>query len=57
VIVPELNIGLYVDEVRRVLRHPRVDSLTRYDGGLISPKTIIEAVEAGATREAAICRS
>ena len=57
VIVPELNIGLYADELRRVLRHPRIESLTRYDGGLISPQAIIEAVEAGAHREASLCRS
>jgi len=55
VIVPELNIGLYADELRRVLRYPRIESLTRYDGGLISPQTIIETVEAGAHRESSLC--
>jgi len=57
VIMPELNIGLYVDELRRVLHHPRIVSLPRFDGGLISPQTIIDAVESDAPREASPCRS
>lgn len=40
VFIPELNVGLYADELRRVIRGPRVESLTRFDGGLISPDTM-----------------
>lgn len=52
VIVPELNIGLYADELRRVVRSAAVESVVRYDGGLISPQTLMEHVRA-ATLEAA----
>lgn len=44
VIIPELNIGLYADELRRVLPHTIVHAITRYDGGLIEPHTIVERV-------------
>lgn len=44
VIMPELNIGLYADELGRVLRGVRVESVTRYDGGLIHPQTIFRRV-------------
>ncbi|HKQ47061.1 MAG TPA: pyruvate flavodoxin/ferredoxin oxidoreductase [Phycisphaerae bacterium] len=44
VIVPELNVGLYVNEIRRVLPHVQVQSILRFDGGLISPQTILDAV-------------
>ncbi len=57
VIVPELNIGLYFREIQRVLHHPRIVSLPRYDGGLISPESIVETVEAGARTEPVPCRS
>lgn len=57
VIVPELNIGLYCREVQRVLPHPRMVSLPRYDGGLISPGTIVETVETGGRTEPLPCRS
>ncbi|RIK65175.1 MAG: pyruvate flavodoxin/ferredoxin oxidoreductase [Planctomycetota bacterium] len=46
-IVPELNIGLYVEEIRRVVRHGKISSLTRFDGGLIAPRTILNAVMEG----------
>lgn len=57
VVVPELNIGLYVQELRRVLRHPRIESVTRFDGGLISPQMIVESVESAVGREVLLCRS
>jgi 2-oxoglutarate/2-oxoacid ferredoxin oxidoreductase subunit alpha len=57
VIVPELNIGLYVGEVQRALRQSHVESITRFDGGLISPHTIIRAAHAGVRGEAVPCRS
>lgn len=46
IIVPELNIGLYADEIRRVVPRLLVHSITRYDGGLISPPTIAARVRA-----------
>ncbi len=52
VLVPELNIGLYVDEVRRVLADRRVESLQRFDGGLIPPARIVRwAVDGGREAE------
>lgn len=61
VIVPELNIGLYVNELRRVIRHAEVQSVLRFDGGLISPQTIlnalVETTEPGQLRERSpVCR-
>jgi len=44
VVVPELNIGLYADELRRVIHGPTLEPLTRYDGGLIPPHSIIEKI-------------
>jgi pyruvate/2-oxoacid:ferredoxin oxidoreductase alpha subunit len=44
VIVPELNIGLYVDELRRHLPGVEVESMTRYDGRLIHPSTIADRI-------------
>lgn len=44
VVVPELNIGLYADELRRVIRHVPVQSIVRFDGGVISPRIIVEHV-------------
>lgn len=49
VIVPELNIGLYVEEIRRVAGGIPVESITRFDGGLIPPRDIVDHVNA--TRE------
>lgn len=45
VILPELNIGLYVNEVRRIVRHADVQSVLRFDGCLVSPEQILEAIE------------
>lgn len=44
IVVPELNIGLYADELRRVFPARPIESTQRYDGGLISPRTIVEHV-------------
>lgn len=44
VLVPELNIGLYVEEIRRVIPRCTVDSLCRFDGGPITPRAIAQAV-------------
>ncbi len=44
VILPELNIGLYANELRRIIPHTQVQSVLRFDGGLISPKLIFEAI-------------
>jgi 2-oxoglutarate ferredoxin oxidoreductase subunit alpha len=44
VIVPELNIGLYVNELRRIIRHAEIQSVLRFDGGLISPEMILDAL-------------
>ncbi len=44
VLVPEFNIGLYADELRRVIHDVPVESLTRFDGGLIAPATIVDCV-------------
>lgn len=41
VVMPELNIGLYVDSVRCLLNGLPVESITRVDGGLIHPDTIM----------------
>lgn len=62
VIVPELNIGLYADELRRVIHGPVIEPLTRFDGGLISPEAIAERVCAvqdtrGVRGELSPCRS
>ena len=50
VIVPELNIGLYADELRRIIREVPVESILRYDGGVISPQTIVETVTRPSSR-------
>lgn len=61
VMVPELNVGLYADELRRVIRNVPVESITRFDGGLISPATIVSRVRNGtperAAEEVPTCRS
>jgi 2-oxoglutarate ferredoxin oxidoreductase subunit alpha len=44
VIIPELNIGLYAEEVRRVLPQVTVQAITRFDGGLIEPAVLVERV-------------
>lgn len=42
VVMPELNIGLYADALRPVVAPLQIETLRRYDGGLISPETIHE---------------
>jgi len=44
VLVPEYNIGLYADELRRVIRKVPVESIQRFDGGLISPQVIVDHI-------------
>lgn len=44
VVVPELNVGLYADELRKVLHGVAIESIARFDGGLIHPQTIADAV-------------
>jgi len=44
VIVPELNLGLYVEEIRKLLPDKEVTSIQRIDGGLIEPDRIVDAV-------------
>lgn len=46
VLVPELNIGLYVDVIRGVLPWARVESILRYDGGRLGPALIAERARA-----------
>jgi 2-oxoglutarate/2-oxoacid ferredoxin oxidoreductase subunit alpha len=40
VLIPELNFGLYADELQAVLRNVKIESLARHDGGMIEPATI-----------------
>lgn len=44
IIAPELNIGLYADELRRAAPGVEVVSITRVDGRLISPRMIVERI-------------
>lgn len=44
VLVPELNIGLYVNELRAVIRDAVVESMTRFDGGPITPHDVVRRV-------------
>ncbi|MHC5111639.1 MAG: transketolase C-terminal domain-containing protein [Planctomycetota bacterium] len=44
IVIPELNIGLYCHELHRVAQHVRVESITRFDGGLIHPSEIVHQV-------------
>jgi 2-oxoglutarate ferredoxin oxidoreductase subunit alpha len=45
ILVPELNIGLYVEELRRIAPGISIESLVRFDGGVIHPRTIVDAVQ------------
>jgi 2-oxoglutarate ferredoxin oxidoreductase subunit alpha len=48
IIVPELNIGLYVKEVERIVKdNQKLVSITRVDGRLLTPSEIIEKGELG----------
>ncbi|HPF39802.1 MAG TPA: pyruvate flavodoxin/ferredoxin oxidoreductase [Phycisphaerae bacterium] len=42
IVMPELNIGLYADALQGVVAPKRIESIRRYDGGLIAPETICE---------------
>lgn len=44
IVVPEFNIGLYAEELRRAVPEVYVESLVRFDGGLIPPRAIYERV-------------
>jgi 2-oxoglutarate/2-oxoacid ferredoxin oxidoreductase subunit alpha len=44
VVVPELNIGLYADELRKVIHSADIESVQRFDGGLIHPRRIVHHV-------------
>ncbi len=44
VLVPELNIGLYVNELRGIVRDAVVESMTRFDGSSITPHEIVRRV-------------
>lgn len=44
IVSPELNIGLYADELRRAAPGVEVVSITRFDGRLISPRMIVERI-------------
>ncbi len=44
VIVPELNIGLYAGELRKVVHSATIEPIVRYDGGLIHPQRIVQHV-------------
>lgn len=40
VLIPELNIGLYADELRKVLRAVKIEPLARFDGEPIPPEAL-----------------
>lgn len=44
VLLPELNMGLYAEELSKVLRFAQIESLTRYDGRPIEPETIARRI-------------
>lgn len=52
ILVPELNIGLYVEEVRKAVPTVAVESIARFDGGLITPRYIVDQVFASAAHGA-----
>jgi 2-oxoglutarate ferredoxin oxidoreductase subunit alpha len=43
-LIPELNLGLYANELARVIKAVKIESLPRYDGGLIDPQTIAKRI-------------
>ena len=45
VVVVEMNLGQYVNEIRRVLQGKKVDFYGQMDGVLIPPAKIMEAIE------------
>ncbi|MCA9254750.1 MAG: hypothetical protein KDA33_03895 [Phycisphaerales bacterium] len=48
ILMPELNIGLYANAVRSAVAPLEVETICRYDGGLIAPQTICDHVESEA---------
>jgi 2-oxoglutarate ferredoxin oxidoreductase subunit alpha len=44
IVMPELNVGLYVDELRRIVRSASIESIQCFDGGLIAPFQIADHV-------------
>lgn len=44
IVMPELNIGLYCDALRYCVAPLPIESILRFDGGLIAPQTIVEHV-------------
>lgn len=53
VIVVEMNLGLYVREIRRLLAGKKIEFLGRMDGMLITPRQIREVLSRG---EGLLCR-
>ena len=45
IIVIEMNLGQYVNEIQRVLRDKKVKFYGQMDGTLISPSKIMEVIE------------
>jgi 2-oxoglutarate ferredoxin oxidoreductase subunit alpha len=44
IVMPELNIGLYAEALRHVVAPLSIESILRFDGGLIAPQTIVDHV-------------
>jgi 2-oxoglutarate ferredoxin oxidoreductase subunit alpha len=44
IVLPELNLGLYLREINRIAEGRTVRGIQRVDGGLISPQEILEAL-------------
>ena len=44
VVIPELNIGLYADELRKFLGPVEIKSVQRFDGGPIQPQSIVKEI-------------
>lgn len=44
VLVPEINIGLYCEEIRRALPGVTVESILRYDGGRVDPRSLLDRI-------------
>lgn len=45
ILVVEMNLGQYVNEIRRVLSGKQIDFFGQMNGALIAPATIMEAIE------------
>ncbi|MBN2561277.1 MAG: hypothetical protein JXQ75_10145 [Phycisphaerae bacterium] len=44
ILMPELNMGLYADELSRIVKAVKIESILRCDGGLIDPQTIARRI-------------